>query len=117
IVGRPRYRDGTLVALTVHKADCKAFRANRPEATVEVSWRLRPPTRTIRRLDVTALDSDGLLGQALAAIYARSPYALHKVEAEARYGQARMRFTVEADQETIDEITAALSTLPNHRIE
>ncbi len=117
IVGCPRYRNGLLVSLTVHTQACKSLDGNSTPNTLEVSWLLRPPTRTIRRLDVTALDSDGLLGAALAVIYTHSPQALHKAEAEARHGQARMRFTIEADQETIDEITATLQALPNHRIE
>jgi (p)ppGpp synthase/HD superfamily hydrolase len=117
ILGRPRYRGGVLVGIKVHKADCDQLRQSGEDAVIELGWRLRPQTRTIRRLDVSAPDEAGLLGAALAVIYAQHHVTLLKAEAEARYGQARMRFTVEADQDLIDQVENNLRALPDYHVE
>jgi GTP diphosphokinase / guanosine-3',5'-bis(diphosphate) 3'-diphosphatase len=117
IVGRPYHRNGIVTRLKVHTMACARLRQEDLRGAVALGWWLRPPTRTIRRLDVLATDERRLLGDALAAVYAHTRVTLHKVEAESRHGQARMRFTVEADQKTLDEVEAALRSLPNHRID
>ncbi|MBX3000043.1 MAG: TGS domain-containing protein [Caldilineaceae bacterium] len=117
IVGRPRYRGDVLIGIKVHRAGCAQLQESAPEEIVELGWRLRPPARTIRRLDVSALDEPGLLGAALTVIYNQHHMTLHKAEAESRYGQARMRFTVEADQDLIDQVERSLFALPNYRVD
>jgi hypothetical protein len=117
IVGRPRYRNGLLTRLKIHTQGCTRQRQEDMADAIPLGWWLRPPTRTIRRLDVMAMDEIRLLGDALSVVYAHAHVTLHKVEAEARYGQARMRFTIEADQKTLDEIETALLSLPDQRID
>lgn len=117
IVGRPRYRGGIMVGIKVHQAGCSQLQQSEPEEIMALGWRLRPSARTIRRLDVSAPDEAGLLGAALAAIYEQHHMTLLKAEAESRYGQARMRFTVEADQDLIDQVETSLRSLPDYHVE
>lgn len=118
-VGRARRRDDEIVGLSLHRADCDRIVDDENAELVPLSWRLRPPPRAVARLDVSALDEDGLLGDTLAVIYGRRPHVtLLKVSAEARHGVARLRFTVEADNESlIDEMALALEGLPRYNVD
>ncbi len=116
IVGRVYRRHGEAVNLTVHKAVCPHI-ANHPDLT-PLKWRLRPSMLTVARIDLRALDEEGLLGAVMAAIYARQPrVTLHQLHALARHGSARIQFDLHADQEaTVAEIVDALRCLPDFTV-
>jgi hypothetical protein len=116
IVGRVYRRHGEAVNLTVHQATC-AHIASHPELT-PLKWRLRPNMLTVARIDLRALDDEGLLGAVVAAIYARQPrVTLHQLHAMARHGSARIQFDLHADQDaTIGEIVEALRNLPDFTV-
>src|SRR5690606_10325162 len=73
---------------------------------------------TVARVDLRALDDDGLLGAIMAEVYARQPrVTLHQLRAMARHGSARIQFDLHADQEaTVAEIVEALRCLPDFTI-
>ncbi len=116
IVGRVYRRHGEAVNLTVHNAAC-AHIANHPDLT-PLKWRLRPHMLTVARIDLRALDDEGLLGAVMAEVYARQPrVTLHQLHALARHGSARIQFDLHADQEaTVAEIVEALRTLPDFTV-
>jgi GTP pyrophosphokinase len=120
IVGLPSRRNGEIVRLRVHRADCvRAASGTAPEEEqMALKWRLQPRLALIAQLEMTAHDEDGLLGDALDAIYRQRPRStLHKVEAAADRGVARLRFNVEVESaEVLDEICAALRTLPGRTV-
>jgi hypothetical protein len=116
IVGRVYRRHGEAINLTVHQATC-AHIAGHPELT-PLKWRLRPNMLTVARIDLRALDDEGLLGAVMAEIYARQPrVTLHQLHALARHGSARIQFDLHADQEaTVAEIVEALRRLPDFTV-
>lgn len=116
IVGLPSYSQGEIVRLRVHRADC--VRAQPEEERLPLKWRLQPGLPYLAQLEVTAHDEDGLLGDALEVIYQRRPRAtLHKVEAAADHGVARLRFSLETENaELLEQIGAALRDLPGRTI-
>jgi (p)ppGpp synthase/HD superfamily hydrolase len=116
VVGRVYRRHGEAVNLTVHNAAC-AHIANHPDLT-PLKWRLRPHMLTVARIDLRALDDEGLLGAVMAEVYARQPrVTLHQLHALARHGSARIQFDLHADQEaTVAEIVEALRTLPDFTV-
>jgi (p)ppGpp synthase/HD superfamily hydrolase len=116
VVGRVYRRHGEAVNLTVHQATC-AHIATHPDLT-PLKWRLRPHMITVARIDLRALDDEGLLGAVMAEIYARQPrVTLHQLHALARHGAARIQFDVHADQEaTVAEIVDALRCLPDFTV-
>lgn len=121
VIGHPHRREGIITKLTVHRNDCTRYRgadADKHTESIPLRWRLQRLTRTLAQIEVTARDDDGLLGEALAQIYARLPRVLLlRSEAHARRGAARLRFNIEADsQETLDEIADALRRLPNREV-
>jgi branched-chain amino acid transport system substrate-binding protein len=116
IVGLISRRQGELNRVRVHRADCVRIPAD--EEQMPLQWRLQPRLRLLVELQMTAHDEDGLLGEALAEIYARRPRAtLHKVEAVADRGVARVNFNIEAESnEVLEQIVAALQELPGRTI-
>lgn len=105
-----------MTRLRVHRAGCP--RVPLDEEQMPLKWRLQPRLALMAQVEVTAHDEDELLGDALLAIYRQRPRAtLHKVEAAANHGVARMRFTVEVESaEVLDLIVAALHALPERTI-
>ena len=116
IVGRVYRRHGEAVNLTVHGETCPHI-AGHPDL-LPIKWRLRPNQMTVARIDLRALDDEGLLGAVMAEIYARQPRAtLHQLQAMARHGSARIQFDLHADQEaTVAEIVEALRRLPDFTV-
>jgi len=117
IIGRPYVRDGVVTRLKIHRADCdhvKEMDGNRP-----LKWRLQPELKTVARLEMRALDEDGLLGDALGQIYAMLPrVTLHKSEAVAHNGMATVRFIIEAaGTDVLDEIADTLRRLPDRSVD
>ncbi len=117
IAGLLARRRGEVVGLRLHRADCPRLHEGEGEA-VPLSWRLQPRLNTLAQIELTGHDEDGLLGDAVRQIYVRLPrLTLHRVEAVASHGVARLRFNLEGEnQEVLDEVTAALRTLPNRTI-
>ena len=116
IVGRVYRRHGEAVNMTVHVEGCPHI-ANHGDLT-PLKWRLRPSMATVARIDVRALDDEGLLGAVMAEIYARQPrVTLHQLHAQARHGSARIQFDLHADEEsTVAEVVEALRTLPDFTV-
>jgi GTP pyrophosphokinase len=116
VVGLVSRRQGEINRVRVHRADCARIPAQ--EEQMALQWRLQPSLKLLVELQMTAHDEDGLLGDALAEIYARRPRAtLHKVEAVADRGVARVDFKVEAESnEVLDQIVAALHELPGRTV-
>jgi len=116
IIGLPTRRQGEIVRLRLHRADCPRIQGG--DQAVPLAWRLQPRLNTLAQVELTGHDEDGLLGDAVRQIYIKLPrVTLHRVEAVARHGVARLRFNLEAEnQEVIDEIATALRTLPNRTI-
>ena len=86
---------------------------------VDLRWRLQPVLKKTALIEVSALNDDGLLGDATAQIYAMLPrVTLHKVEAVARHGIAHLRFTIEAESDDIiDSIETSLQELPDRSVD
>jgi (p)ppGpp synthase/HD superfamily hydrolase len=121
IAARPRRRAGVLTKLTVHRGDCPRLAlpgAHEGEEPIALRWRLQRSSKIVAQVEVTARDEDGLLGAALAQVYAFLPrVTLLRTDAQARRGTARLRFSVEADaRETVDEIADALRRLPGREV-
>lgn len=116
IIGRAKYRDGQMVRLKIHRADCPRI-AHLPGA-IELQWRLQPQLNTVARLEVIALAEDNLLLDTLKLLHVDMPQiTLHKVESISRNGIARLSFTVEArDQQLIDKIKQNLENLSGYKI-
>ena len=116
IVGRPYARDGVVTRLKVHQASCT--RLHHLHGNTPLKWRLQPELKTVAQLEIQALDEDGLLGDALGQIYTMLPrVTLHKAEAVARHGAARVRFILEAEsQDVLDEIVDAMRRLPSRHV-
>ncbi len=116
--GRVRRREGRAVGLTVHHKDCKHAKSKSAEK-VSLEWRLVPLQRSVDRLVVQAMDRDGILGDVLQSVYARSPnLKLHEVRAVARHGRARLELTVEArGDHLLDDLVAELEVLPGHQVD
>ncbi|MBK8049992.1 MAG: TGS domain-containing protein [Anaerolineales bacterium] len=114
IVGRIYRRHGEIVNMAVHAEGCLRI-AGHPDTT-PLRWRLQQQLITLARVDLRALDDAGLLGAAVAEIYARQPrVTLHRVHASARLGTATLQFDLQADQAaTVQEIVEALRRLPNY---
>jgi len=113
IVGRLYRRHGEFVNMTIHAAACPAI-ADHPDR-VALKWRLQPMLGTLARIDLRAQDDGGLLGAAIAQVYARQPrITLHRVHAVARHGSARIQFDLYADlPATVQEVAQALRELPD----
>lgn len=121
IVGLPNQRSGVVTRMTVHTQRCPSFlglSATARAAALPLRWRLRSTERTLAQIDMTARADDGLLGMVLATIYSVLPrVTLIKVDASARRGTARLRFSLESEaEETIEEIADALRRLPGHEV-
>jgi (p)ppGpp synthase/HD superfamily hydrolase len=116
IVGRLYRRHGEVVNLSVHKQACARI-AGHPDLT-PLRWRLQPNLAKVARIDVRALDDNGLLGALMEEIYVRQPrITIRGVTAAARHGSARIQFDVQVDQaETLEEVAAALRRLPTYSI-
>lgn len=116
IVGNVYRRHGEAVRLTIHRQGCQRIAGH--GEVLPTKWRLKPQLVTVARIDLRALDEDGLLGAAIAQVYARQPrVTLHQVRAMARHGSARLQFDLQADQlATIQEIVDALRSLPDYTI-
>ncbi len=116
IIGRARYLRGEIIRLKIHQADCERI-ATLPDA-IPLKWQLQPRLNTLARLEITALDKNSLLQDALAQLSTHYPkIIILKVEAIARNGTARLNFTVEAqDQPLIDILTKSFENLPGHNI-
>ena len=116
VVGRVYRRHGQAVNLTVHRQECPRIAGH--QDIVPLKWRLRPQMATVARVDVRALDDDGLLGAIMAEVYARQPrVTLHQLRAMARHGSARIQFDLHADQEaTVAEVVEAVRGLPDFTI-
>ncbi len=116
IVGLPSRRQGEMTRLRVHRANC--LRVQPDEEQVALKWRFQPRLKLLVQLELTAHDEDGLLGDALEQIYQHCERAtLHKVEAVAQHGVARLRFNVEAESsELLEQIIHALQELPGHTV-
>ncbi len=119
ILGRVRRREGRAVGLTVHREKCEATPKDSDAEKVVLEWRLVPLQRSVDRLVVQAMDRDGILGDVLQSIYARSPKVkLHEVRAVARHGRARLELTVEAEGDhLLDDLVAELEVLPGHQVD
>ncbi len=121
IVGRVQQRRGVATGLKVHRRDCAkiAQHLESGDEYLELRWRLQPKLKTTALLEMSALNDDGLLGEAIHQIYTWVPRTtLHKVEAVARHGIAQLRFTIEAESnEILDEIEKSLRTLPNRQVD
>ena len=121
VVGLPYRRNGDVSRLTVHKAGCPRLLLDSGGGLAEqhpLRWRLRATHKIAAHLDLSARDEDGLLGDALQAIYAIAPrVTLFKTDASARRGIARLRFSLEADcQESMDELADRLRRLPGREV-
>ncbi len=121
VVGLPVRRNGILTRITVHRTDCPQLLLPEGGARAEqhpLRWRLRATQKMAVHLDLSARDDDGLLGDALQAIYGCAPrVTLFKTDAAARRGIARLRFSLEADcQETMDELADRLRRLPGREV-
>ncbi len=120
IVGRAKRRSGAIFHIKVHRTDCPhiADLAERPEDRIALAWKQRPKLKLLAQLEMIARNEDGLLGEALAQIYAVAPRAtLHRSEAVARRGVAHINFIIESEsQEVIDQLAAALSSLPRRTV-
>ena len=116
IVGLISRRQGEIHRVRVHRADCNRIPAH--DEQMQLQWRLQPRLKLLVELQMTAHDEDGLLGEALAEIYSRRPRAtVHKVEAYADRGVARVNFRVEAESsEVLEQIIAALHELPGRTV-
>ncbi|GIV75982.1 MAG: hypothetical protein KatS3mg050_0376 [Litorilinea sp.] len=116
IVGIPYQRHGKVMRLRIHRQGCERLRSD--VLPMPLQWRLQPDFKTLAQLEVTAFNEDGLLGDALACIYQMLPrVTLHRVEATARHGTAHMRFTLEAESETVVQAIAdALAHLPGRQV-
>ncbi len=116
IVGRCRRRNQKIIALKIHRADCRYISDH--QDTIPLGWRLQPSLTAMARLEMTALHENHLLDQALQSVYAGLPQiVLHRVEFLARNGIARISFTIEArDEELIDQIEQDLRQLPGRTI-
>ena len=119
IVGKLRRKHGRLVGLKVHCRDCERRLMPVDAEFVELGWRLLPLERVVMRLDVSAMDKSRLLGDALEIIYAQAPdVILHRCDAVARHGVARLRFTIETDSiERAEMIADEMRQLPNHKLD
>ncbi len=116
IVGRPRYQAGQIIRAKVHQTGCQRV-AHLPEL-IPLKWQLQPRLNAVARLEMTALAKNRLLQDALRLF---DPYqadvTLHKVDAVARNGTARLSFTVEAKHhELLETIAQQLEHLPGHSI-
>jgi hypothetical protein len=120
IVGRAKRRGGAIFTLKVHRTDCPHISDlnERPEDAIALTWKTRPRLKLLAQLEMSALNEDGLLGDALAQIYAVAPGAtLHRSEAVARRGVAHINFVIEAANQTIiDQIATSLKTLPERTV-
>jgi (p)ppGpp synthase/HD superfamily hydrolase len=116
IVGLVTRRGDAIQRLRVHRADCVQARA--AIDPLPLQWRLQPRLKLMTQMEVTAHDEERLLGDALAQIYVQRPrVTIHKAEAVASHGVARLRFTLEAENaEVLDQIAAALTHLPRYTI-
>ena len=116
IVGLVSRRQGEINRVRVHRANCVRIPAHEEQMTLQ--WRLQPRLKSFVELQLTAHDEDGLLGEALNEIYSYRPRAtLHKVEAVADRGVARVNFNIEAESNEVSEqIRAALQALPGRTI-
>lgn len=120
IVGRPHTRRGAVLRLKVHRAGCQKRLASGDGApVVALKWRLQPRLKAAAQIEMSALDEDRLLGDAVAAIYALLPrITLYKVEAISRRGIAHCRFDLEAEsQEVLDDLADSLRRLPGHSVD
>lgn len=116
IVGLVSRRQGEIQRVRVHKITCKRIPPH--DERLPLQWRLQPRLKLLVELQMTAHDEDGLLGDALAVIYAHRPRAtLHKVEAVADRGVARASFNIEAESnDVLEQIIAALQALPGRTV-
>lgn len=116
IVGLPTRRQGEIIRLRIHRADCP--RVFPEDERLPLKWRLQPRLQTIAQLELTAHDEDGLLGDALSVIYAQRPRAtVHRAEAVGNHGTARLRFTVEAESsDVMERIVTDLRQLPGQTV-
>jgi len=121
LIGRARRRGGNIIALKVHRQGCEysTDSAQRPEDRIELKWRLQPTLNEIAQIEMTALDGDGLLGDAIEQIYAVMPrVTLHSSVATTRNGIAHITFTIEAEgQELLDRIVIGLRFLPDRSVD
>ena len=121
IVGRVQQRRGVTTGLKIHRRDCAKIAQHLEDGDeyLELRWRLQPKLKTTALIEMSALNDDGLLGEAIHQIYTWAPRTtLHKVEAVARHGIAQLRFTIEAESnEILDEIEKSLRTLPNRQVD
>jgi (p)ppGpp synthase/HD superfamily hydrolase len=116
IVGLPTSRQGVIHKLRVHRATCSRLALG--SAPLPLSWRLQPRLKLMVQVEVLAHNEDRLLGGALDVIYSQQPRViLHKVEADAQHGMARLRFHIEAASgEVLDDIGCALQELPGRTV-
>lgn len=116
IVGLVSRRQGEVNRVRVHRANC--VRIPPQEEQMVLRWRLQPSLKLLVELQVTAHDEEGLLGDVLAEIYTRRPRAtLHKVEAVADRGVARVNLHVEAESnEVLEQIVTSLRELPGRTV-
>ena len=116
VVGLISRRDGVIQRLRVHRADCVQVRGDADQMPLQ--WRLQPRLKLMVQMELTAHDEERLLGDVLTQIYARRPrVTIHKAEAVASHGVARLRFTLEAESaEVLDQIAATLTNLPHYTI-
>ncbi len=116
IVGLPSRRQGEITRLRIHRAGCT--RVFPEDERLPLKWRFQPRLQTIAQIELTAHDEDGLLGDALAVIYAQRPRAtVHRAEAAANHGTARLRFTVEAESgDVMERIVTGLRELPGRTV-
>ncbi len=116
IIGRLRYKNQEPIRLKIHQANCESIADL--SGAVPLKWRLQPRLDAVARLEMVALARSHLLQDALQLFSVHFPHiTIHKVNAIARNGTARLSFTVEAkDQNLIDNITQSLLELPGHNI-
>ncbi|MCB9159749.1 MAG: bifunctional (p)ppGpp synthetase/guanosine-3',5'-bis(diphosphate) 3'-pyrophosphohydrolase [Caldilineaceae bacterium] len=121
IVGRLLRRRGVVTGLKIHRSDCPKFGGHVDPAhpPMPLRWRLQPKFNTLVRVEMSALDEHGLLGDAVEQIYAQLPrVTLHKVEASTRQGIATLRFTIEAEgMDVIETIVDELRRMPQRNID
>lgn len=121
IVGRLLRRRGVVTGLKIHRSDCVKFggHVDSEKPPILLRWRLQPQFNTLVRVEMTALNEHGLLGDATAQIYAQLPrVTLHKVEAAARQGIATLRFTIEAEGlDVVEAIVDGLRRMPQRNID
>lgn len=120
IVARVRRRGGSIVSLKVHRRDCLRLPKSdqQLDERLNLKWRLQPQLREVAQIEMTALDGNKLLGEAIQQVYAVIPRAtLHQTTATARHGIAHISFTIEAeDREVLEQIRAGLSQLPDREV-